>query len=120
MPLELEALLGKGLLQRGLKLRADDFPRFRVEVEQEIALPRARMRLAEQAVVEPHLALVRVSCRDPMYIAFDLVGIGSRRARFAVGVVIAMHGGDPSRSVLVAACAFDHEAIAQPHLVSGI
>src|SRR5476649_322436 len=76
------------------------------------------MRLAEQAVEEPHLALVSVTHRNPVDVAFDLVGIRTGRARFAVGQVVAMHGDDSARCVLVEAGAIDHEAVTQPNLVS--
>src|SRR5687768_17790635 len=50
MPLELEALLGPRFLERRLELRADDAPRSGIQVENEIAVARAGMRGAEQAV----------------------------------------------------------------------
>src|SRR5487761_2153151 len=78
------------------------------------------MRLAEQTVVEPYLALVGVPGRDPVDIAFHLIAVRAGRARFAVGEVIAMHCGDLPRSVLVAAGALDHETVAQPHFVTGM
>ena len=78
------------------------------------------MRFAEQAVVQPHFAQVGVPGRNPMDIALHLVAVRARRARFAFGEIIAVHGEDLARIVLVAAAAFDDEAVAQPHLVSRI
>ena len=57
--------------------------------------------------------------RDPVDVALDLVGVGTRRAGFGVGHVLAMHGADVAGGIMVGTEALDDEAVAQPDHVAG-
>jgi hypothetical protein len=56
---------------------------------------------------------------DSVDVALDLVVGAAFGARFAVGEIGAVDGDDVALFILVAAGAFDHEAVAQTHLVAG-
>ena len=55
-----------------------------------------------------------------MQVALDLVVVGTRRAGLGVGHVLGEHRGDVAVGVLLAAGAFDDEAVAQAHHVARV
>src|SRR5690606_8876773 len=118
MALELETILGTGILERRFKLRLDHAHRIRIDVQQEVAVAGARIGHGEEAVVETDFAGIGVRCRNPVQIALDLVVVGAGRAGFRVRHVFAMHGDDITGVILVGADALDHEAVTQTHEVA--
>ena len=63
VPFELHSIFGLHFLERGLEPRADDRFRIRIQSLNKVGIASARMRIPEQAVVQPYLALERVACR---------------------------------------------------------